>query len=102
MVSSLLNLVNNLSEEIRQIKSKYKHGDTKCETCGITYKVCDCFYEYRNYTDDLIKYKRLCCNRNYQQKFLKKLKERFLNAYKFSNNDKNKFILYLQKTFLSL
>ena len=55
MVSSLLNLVNNLSEEIRQIKSKYKHGDTKCETCGITYKVCDCFYEYRNYTDDLIK-----------------------------------------------
>ena len=55
MASSLLNLVNNLSEEICQLKSKYKHGDTKCETCGIRYKVYDCFYEYRNYTDDLIK-----------------------------------------------
>ena len=30
-------------------------------------------------------------------KFDKKLKERFFNTYQFSNHDKNKFILLLQK-----
>ena len=25
----------------------------KCETCGIAYKVCNCFLEYRNIKDDL-------------------------------------------------
>ena len=39
----------------------------------------------------------LCCNKNYQQKFDEKLKERFFNTYKFSNHDNNKFILLLQK-----
>ena len=46
MVSSLSNLVNNLSEEIHRIKCKFKHNDKKCETCGIKYKYCDCFLEY--------------------------------------------------------
>ena len=27
----------------------------KCETYGIKYKVCDCFLEYTNFKDDLIK-----------------------------------------------
>ena len=39
----------------------------------------------------------MCCNENYQQKFHKKLKERFFNTNSFSNHGKNKFILLLQK-----
>ena len=49
------------------------------------------------FKDDLIEYKCLCFNRNYQQKFDEELKEWFLYTYKFSNPDKNKFILMLQK-----
>ena len=69
MASSLSNLVNNLSERIHKIKCKYEHDDKKCESWGITYEVCDWFLEYTNFKDDLIKYKCLCCNKNYQQKF---------------------------------
>ena len=53
--------------------------------------------EYTDFKDDLIEYKSLCCNKNYQQKFHEKLKERFLNMYKFSIHDNNKFILLFQK-----
>ena len=97
MVSSLSNLVNNLSEEIHEIKSKWVHDGKKFETCGITYEICDCFLEYTNFKDDLIEHKCLCCDKNYQEKFDKKLKERFLNTWKFSNHDNSQFILLLQK-----
>ena len=40
-----------------------------------------------------IKYKCLCCNKSYQRKFDKKLKERFFNTQNLSNHDNNKFIL---------
>ena len=69
----------------------------KRETCGIKYKYCDCFLEYTNFKDDLIEYKCLCCNRNYQKNFDKKLTERFLNIYKFSNHYNNKFNSLLGK-----
>ena len=95
MVSSLSNLFNNLSKGIHRIKCKYGHDDKKCETCGIKY--CDCFREYINFKDDLIEYKRLYCNKNYQLKFDEKLRERFFNAYKFSNHDNNEFIFFLRK-----
>ena len=49
------------------------------------------------FKDDLIKYKCLVCNKNWQTTFKKKLKERFFNTYKFSNHDNNKFTLLLQK-----
>ena len=49
MVSLLSNLVNNLSEGAHRIKSKYGHGDKKCETCEIKCTYCDCFPEYLNY-----------------------------------------------------
>ena len=52
-----------------------------------------------NFKDDLLEYKCLCCNKNYQHKFDEKLKERFFNTYKFSNHDNNKFIVV--KTCLS-
>ena len=95
MQSLLSNLVNNLCEEIHRTKSKFGHDDKKCETCEIRYKYCDCFFEYTNFKDDLMEYKYLCWNKNYQQKFDENLKERFFTTYKFSNHDYNKFILLL-------
>ena len=46
------------------------------------YKYCDCFLEYINFKDDLIEQKclYLCYDKNYQQKFDEKLKERFFNT----------------------
>ena len=100
LARSLSNLVNNLSEGIHKIKCKFGHDDKKCETCRIKYKYCDSFLEYINFKDDLIKYKCLFCNNNYQQNFDEKLKEWYFNTYKFSNHDDNKFILLLQKVFI--
>ena len=64
MVSSLSNLINNLSEGIHRIKCKFGHDDKKCETCGIKYKYCDCFLECINFTDNLKSdshvYKKFC------------------------------------------
>ena len=97
MASSLSNLVSNLSEGIYRIKCKFRHDAKKCETCGIKYKYCDCFLEYANFKDDLVGYKCLCCNKNYQHKFDDKLKHRFFNTYKFSNHDNNNYIILLQK-----
>ena len=97
MASSLSNLVNNISEGLYRIKCKLEHDDKKCETCRIKYKHCDCFLEYTNFKDDLIKYKCLSCKKIYQRKFNQKLKEGFFNTYKFSDHDKNKFILLLRK-----
>ena len=64
---SLSNLVINLSEGNHEIKCKCGHNDKKDEICGITYEACNCFLEYTDFKDDLIEYKCLCCNKNYQQ-----------------------------------
>ena len=97
MTSSLSNLVNNLSEGIHRIKLKFGQDDKECETCGIKYTYCNCFLEYTNFKDDLIGYECLCCNKSDQWKFDEKLKEQYFNTYKFSNNDNDKIILFLQK-----
>ena len=52
MGSSLSNLVDNLAEGIHKIK----------------FKDCDCFLEYESVKDILIKYKCLCCNKDYSNK----------------------------------
>ena len=90
------NLVNNLSERIRRIKCKYGQDDKKYETCRIKYKYCNYFLE-QNFKDDLIEKKCLLCNKNFQRKFDEKLKKHFLNTYKYSNHDNNKFISLLRK-----
>ena len=95
MASSLSNVANNLSEGICGTKCKYGHDNKKCETCGIKYKYCDCFYEYTNFKDDLLNTNVRVVKKTYQLKFDEKLKERFFNTYKFSIHDKNKFILWL-------
>ena len=97
MASSLSTFVNNYSEEIHKIKCKYEYDDKKFEICRIKYKYQDCFLENANFTDDLIEYKCLCCNKNYQKKFVEKLKQQSLNTYECSNHDNNKFILLLRK-----
>ena len=83
MAISLSNFVNNLSEGVYKIRRKYRHNDKKCETCRITYKLCDCFLEYTNFIDDFIETRRLCCNKNYQQVWWK-VKGTIFNTYKFS------------------
>ena len=65
---ALSNLVNSLSEGTYRIKCKFGHDDKKCEIYGIKYKYCDCFLEYANFKDDLMEYKYLCYNKNYQHK----------------------------------
>ena len=57
----------------------------------------DCFLEYTNFEEDLVEYKCVCCNKNYQKKFDEKLKEKFLNTHKYSKYDNNKFILLFRK-----
>ena len=52
----------------------------------------------KNFIDDFIEWKCLCCNKNYQQKFDENLKERFFNKYKFSNHNNEKFTISLQKS----
>ena len=68
MTTSILNLVDNLTEGINK---------TKC-------KDCDCFLEYESVKDNLTKYKCLYCNKNYSNKIDKELKKRFKSTFKFS------------------
>ena len=72
--SSLSNLGNNVSEEIHEIKCKYRHDNKKCENYGIKFKIWDCFLRYTNFKDDLIECKCLCYNeslmKNWRNHFL--------------------------------
>ena len=79
MTSSLSNLVDNLAEGTH---------DIKCQDW-------ECFLECESVNDSLIKYTCLSCNKDY--KLDEKLKLRFKNTFKFSNNDINAFILLLRK-----
>ena len=45
----------------------------------------------------MIKHKCVSCNKDYLNKFDEKLKRRFKNIFKFSDNDINRFILLLIK-----
>ena len=83
MASTLSDLVNNLSEGNHIIRRKYGHDGKNFENCRIKYKFCNCCLEYINFKDDWIEYKFLCCNKDFQLKFDKKLKERFFNKYNF-------------------
>ena len=95
--SSLSGLVNNLAEGVHKIKCKNEHDNEKYEKCGIKYKDYDCFFEDANFKNDLMEYKYLCCNKNYQEKFDENFKKLLFNIYKFSNSDINNFILLLRK-----
>ena len=97
MASSLSNIVDNPTEGIHKIKCKYRHDKKKSEMCRINYKYSECYLEYTNIKDDLVVYKRLCYNNNYQKRFDENFKKRFSKTYKFSNRDINKSILLFRK-----
>ena len=48
------------------------------ETCAIKYTYWDYFLESTNLKDNLIEYKCLRCNKNYQPKFNEKLKKQYI------------------------
>ena len=78
MATSLSNLIDDLAEQFHKIKYKYGLDNKKCRTCGFKYNNRECFLEYSNKKDDIIEYKCLCYNKNYQKKLnetLKKLKK---------------------------
>ena len=58
----------------------------------------NCLLEYETVKDNLIKHKCLSCSKDYSNNLDEKFKKRFINTYKFSNNDINKFILLLRKS----
>ena len=51
------------------MKYKCGHDNKKPEECGIKYKDCKCYLEYTIVKVDLIVYKCLCCNKNYEKVF---------------------------------
>ena len=81
MASSLVILINNLSEGL--------HKD-KCIGC----KSC---LDYIKFKDDQLILRCFECKRNYKKNFNKDLFKRFATIYEFYNKDINKFILLLRK-----
>ena len=79
--TSLSNLVDNLTKRIHKIKCKE----------------CNYFFEYERVNNDFIENKCLSCDKDYSIKINEKLKDRFKNTFKLSNDDINKFILLLRK-----
>ena len=57
--------------------------------CKVECKHCDSFLEYESAKDNLIKYKCLSSNKYYLNKLDEKIKKRFQNTFKFSDNDMN-------------
>ena len=55
------------------IECKCGNYDKSYETCGIKCKDCFYFRECTSIKNDLIEYKCLLCNKNYQKKFGEKL-----------------------------
>ena len=55
------------------------------------------FFEYENVNDNLINYKSLSFNKIYSNKTDEELKNWFMNTFKFSHSDSNKFIMLLEK-----
>ena len=100
MSSSSLNFVDNLATVSHKIKCKYEHGNKICATCGIKYKGCDFCFEYINVKDDLIEYKCLRYNRNYQKAFDDNLKKRFVSRYNFLTTISIILLCYCKKIFI--
>ena len=88
MASSLSNFLSNLSGGIHIINCKVgqKVENVKHAELNISIAI----------NHNLVEYKCLCCNKNYEHKFEEKLKERFFNTYKFSNHENNTLILLLR------
>ena len=81
MSSSLLNLVDNLSDGLHNIKC------TDCKS----------YLEYISIEEDeLLIFNCQKCSKNHKKHFNKELINKFANTYEFSNRDIIKFILLLK------
>ena len=71
MLTSLSNLVNNLSEGL--------HNDrcTECKSC----------LDYITTKDEQLIFRCFRCKKNYEKEFNKELIQRFANTYEFCNRD---------------
>ena len=81
MATSLSNLVDSLSEGLRNYKC------TDCKSC----------LEYMSTEDKLLIFCCLKCNKNHKKPFNKCLIKRFANTYEFCGGDISKFCLMLRK-----
>ena len=81
MATSLLKLVNNLTDNI--------HND-KCVKCKSNL----CFVNAMN---EALKFECVDCEKEYKKDINNKLKERFSNVYEFCDYDMNKLITLLRK-----
>ena len=84
-----------IAEDLWQVHYQILLITSRKEFIKVKCKDCDCFHEYKSVKDNLIKYKRLSCNKGYSKNFDKKLKKKFKNTFKFFNNDINKPIFFL-------
>ena len=75
IASSLSNLVNTSLKKFIKLNPNRDMIEKRCETGGIKYNDCERCLEYTNVKDDLIVFKCLCCNKNYQKKCDKNLKK---------------------------
>ena len=76
MASSLSNLVNNISEGIHKIKCKYRHDDKNVKLAELNINIGTVsffffFFEFKNFRNDVIEYKCLCCIKNYNKSLMK-------------------------------
>ena len=94
MASSISNPVNNLAGRIYKIKCKYGNNNKEYKNCIIKYKDCGSYLKYTSVKDDLIVYKCLYCNRNYQKMFDEKLKSNLLIHTNFLTMILNLFCCY--------
>ena len=58
--------LSNLADNVAEVKWKYGRDNEQCPACEIKCKYCECFFAYQNFKNNLLKYKCLCCNKNYQ------------------------------------
>ena len=92
MAILLLNFVNNLGKGNHKIKLNIIRKYVK--RVELNTEIVTAFLNTHNLNivikDNLIEYKCLCCSKDYQKMFVKNLKKRFFNTYKFSDYDKKK------------
>ena len=81
MLSSLSNLIDNLSEGL------HNEGRIDCKSC----------LDYMTTKDEQLIFRCFVCKKNDKKDFNKELINRFSSTYKFCNGDINKFILLLRK-----
>ena len=92
-----LTLLISLLKELMKLNINTSTTIKYVKLVEISNKYSDRVLEYADFKADLIEYRCLCCNKNYQKTFNKMVNERLFNTYSFSNNDISQFILSKQK-----